>query len=73
MEHLLREAARLGYRTLKAEYIPTAKNSVVDEFYPSMGFTKVSTDSDKSEPSVVSYELQIDGAVAPISFLQPLS
>jgi FkbH-like protein len=69
--HLLREAGRLGYKTLRAEYIATAKNRLVDQFYPSVGFTKVSTDPNKNEAAVVSYELDLDGAVAPISFLQP--
>lgn len=32
-------ARRLGCRELRGQYIPTAKNGMVREFYPSLGFT----------------------------------
>ena len=33
-------ARRRGIRTLRADYIPTAKNGVVGELYPTLGFTR---------------------------------
>lgn len=36
----VREAIRQGIETLKAEYIPTAKNSMVKDIYKTMGFVE---------------------------------
>jgi FkbH-like protein len=41
LHHLATVAARQGYRRLIGEYIRTAKNNVVADFYPSQGFTPV--------------------------------
>lgn len=41
--HLAVEARRLGYKKLMAEYIPTRKNKVVADLFPSLGFNPVGT------------------------------
>ena len=71
MRHLLAEAARLGYKKVRGEYNPTGKNGVVAEFYTSLGFDKLLTDRSDDETETVLYELNIDSAAAPVSFLQP--
>lgn len=44
--HALVERARdLGYRTLRGERIPSAKNAVVADLYPSLGFSTVPASS----------------------------
>lgn len=46
------EAARdRGVRTLSADYIPTKKNTVIRELYPSLGFTPVDQDAPSNGPS----------------------
>lgn len=71
MGHLLAEAARHGYQQLRGEYVPTAKNDVVRDFYPSMGFTTILSDCSKHGPLSVLYELRMQGVGPPISFIQP--
>jgi len=71
MGHLLVEARRGGYRRLRGEYIPTAKNAVVSRFYPSLGFTELNPDSSENVRSKVLYEGRVREVAPPISFIQP--
>jgi predicted enzyme involved in methoxymalonyl-ACP biosynthesis len=46
------EAARdRGVRALSADYIPTKKNAVIRELYPSLGFSPVDKDAPSNGPS----------------------
>ena len=45
---LLRELARRGVGRVRGDYMPTAKNGMVREFYASCGFRLVETDGAKS-------------------------
>src|SRR5262249_18224723 len=38
MNIAVEEARRRGARAIRAEYIPTSKNQVINELYPSLGF-----------------------------------
>lgn len=38
---IIREAKRNGFKTIKAEYIPTPKNRMVKDIYRNMGFTEI--------------------------------
>ncbi len=38
-------ARRMGVQAFRADYIPTAKNGVVSELYPALGFTRVQEDA----------------------------
>ena len=40
MNRLMTEAERQGFKEVFAEYIPTAKNKMVHDIYPDMGFTE---------------------------------
>jgi FkbH-like protein len=40
MNIAVESARRMGARALRAEYIPTAKNGVVSQLYPALGFTR---------------------------------
>ncbi len=42
---LVKKAAESGFRTVTAEYIPTAKNAMVKDIYDRMGFTKISDEN----------------------------
>ena len=40
MNHLVKDALELGYERIIGEYIPTAKNKLVEDHYESLGFTQ---------------------------------
>ena len=40
LNKMMEKAGELGYETVKAEYIPTAKNKMVKDIYKKMGFTE---------------------------------
>ena len=42
MNHLVALAQKRGIKSISGDYIPTAKNAVVRDLYPSLGFHKVS-------------------------------
>ena len=44
MDTLVEKARALGIRTIRGYYYPTAKNHMVENFYETMGFSKVSGD-----------------------------
>lgn len=46
MNYLVEEARRMGLATITASFIPTAKNSMVKEFYSRFDFTMVATRRD---------------------------
>ena len=54
------EARRLGATRLIGHYVPTAKNGMVREHYPSLGFTLLTSD----ESGTTAWEYALDGAVA---------
>ena len=41
MNIAVEEVRRRGVRTIHAEYIPTSKNKVINELFPSLGFNRV--------------------------------
>lgn len=51
---MVEKARKAGYRRIVGEYIPTAKNKMVEQHYPSLGFKKV------EEGETTRYELLID-------------
>lgn len=46
LDVLMEKAVSAGIKTIKGHYYPTAKNSMVKNFYETMGFTKVSEDEE---------------------------
>ena len=46
MDAVVSDAAAKGVTTVVGRYYPTAKNSMVRDFYAQMGFTKVSEGED---------------------------
>ena len=44
-QKLVEKARELGYRRIRGEYIPTAKNVLVRDLYPSLGLERVTGDS----------------------------
>ena len=59
---LLRELARRGVKRVRGDYIPTAKNGIVREFYASCGFELVEADERKS-----TWSFSFDSAELPSS------
>jgi predicted enzyme involved in methoxymalonyl-ACP biosynthesis len=55
-------ALRRGARMFLADYIPTAKNGVIAELYPSLGFTRVNGTSAVHEAT--QWSLNLTGYVA---------
>lgn len=51
-----------GFCKLVGEYLPTAKNELVRQLYPKLGFTEVA-----SRPEGATYRLDIDSLVEPIA------
>ena len=48
MNIVVEEVAVVALQTIYADYIPTTKNKVINELYPSLGFTRVmDADADK--------------------------
>src|SRR6202051_3723685 len=45
MNEIAEHALRLGLARVKGEYIPTAKNGMVRDFYGQLGFTRIAEDS----------------------------
>lgn len=62
---VMERARAKGLRTLVGEYRPTAKNGIVSELYPRLGFKEVSR-----SPDAVSYELSLDTEVANLDFIR---
>ena len=58
IKRVLWELQNRGITEVKAEYIPTAKNTQVKDFYEKCGFTCVTEDADGSK----SYELNLNNA-----------
>jgi FkbH-like protein len=57
-------ARALGARRLLAEYIPTAKNALVRELYPRLGFAEIGRSD-----ATVRYALSLDAAPAGVDFI----
>jgi predicted enzyme involved in methoxymalonyl-ACP biosynthesis len=55
MNHLVEMAARNGYRSITAEYRPSAKNSMVANFYAEFGFEK----TDEKDAGVTQWRLDV--------------
>lgn len=51
---MVEQAKTAGYKKIIGEYLPTKKNKIVEEHYPSLGFQKIGGNSTQ-------YELPIDG------------
>ncbi|MBV8059944.1 MAG: HAD family hydrolase [Alphaproteobacteria bacterium] len=47
MSHLFSECAQRGLKGIRGEYIPSAKNAMVKDFYKQFGFTLVASDGGK--------------------------
>jgi FkbH-like protein len=45
VDRICRDASKAGYVSISAEYIPTAKNNLVTDFWGKMGFEKENTDA----------------------------
>jgi FkbH-like protein len=56
MNHVVTQAARFGVTRLIGEYIPTAKNAMVRDFFQQFGFTRVSASGNQWMIDVVAYE-----------------
>lgn len=65
VRHLVREARRLRYGTVRAEYIASTKNSQVSGFWSSMGFRKVG-----SSEGAEAFELSLAHVPAMPSFVE---
>jgi predicted enzyme involved in methoxymalonyl-ACP biosynthesis len=58
MNHVVAEARQLGLTSVIGEYIPTAKNGMVRDFFQQFGFTRLSTPGDKWMLNVSEYQRQ---------------
>jgi predicted enzyme involved in methoxymalonyl-ACP biosynthesis len=56
MNHVVKKAQASGHKRLIGEFIPTAKNQLVAEFYDKLGFVRVA-ESDGAR----TYHLDLDG------------
>jgi FkbH-like protein len=56
MNHVVAHAARLGLTTIAGEYIPTAKNGMVKEFFQQFGFSRNSPESNQWTLRVAEYK-----------------
>ena len=63
---ILTEARRHSYRVLTGEYIPTAKNMLVNDLYDRLGFTRAGID----DRGTVSYVLDVTSAALAETFVQ---
>jgi len=68
MDTLASKALEKGIKTLKGHYYPTAKNSMVKGFYETMGFEKVSEDSEGNTEWTFSLENGYNKRCAHIEF-----
>lgn len=59
LKHILDHAKRRGISKLHGIFIPTDRNMLVAEHYPSLGFTQVAVEENRSKI----YELEVDAAV----------
>ena len=67
LNHVVRVARERGLKLLVGEYIPTPKNGLVRDHYPTLGFTH----ADASTQEVSRWELRIDGSRNPlVHFIQ---
>ncbi|NPV81332.1 MAG: HAD-IIIC family phosphatase [Firmicutes bacterium] len=64
--YLAMEARRLGFDRLMAEYIPTRKNGVVADLYPSLGFVQVAPCVNAEQVAAAAAdEIGADAAIIP--------
>jgi FkbH-like protein len=61
LAHLSREALRLGCHALRGIYVPTAKNSIVTNFYERHGFRQLASENDGTTTWV--YDLRAQGPI----------
>jgi FkbH-like protein len=57
LNHIVKHAADMGYKRLLGEFIPTAKNQLVADFYDRMGFTR----HPESANGATQYSLDVAG------------
>jgi FkbH-like protein len=67
MNAVVQHALALGYKRIVGEYIPTAKNPQVAEFYPNAGFKVASTSEDGSRK----FELNVSHFQACTTYVLP--
>jgi FkbH-like protein len=58
MNHVMALAAQLGARRVLGEYVPTAKNALVRDFFPQFGFARVPTTANLWMLDVAAYEVR---------------
>jgi FkbH-like protein len=63
---LMRRASDAGYLRLTGSYVRSAKNALVAELYPKLGFTEIGRDG-----STVRYAVELSKAEAPETFVLP--
>jgi predicted enzyme involved in methoxymalonyl-ACP biosynthesis len=63
---MLQRCRALGYQRILGEYIPTKKNTLVATFYSTLGFRQ----TDAGDGPSVFYELVMDGATPPETFIR---
>jgi FkbH-like protein len=66
---LVEQARRRGVRTIVGHYVPTPKNAMVSDLYPSLGFTRCQPDTRATggEGDVSVFRLEVSQAAAPRS------
>ena len=69
VDHLMEEARRHGYGTVRGEYLRTARNGLVHGFWQSMGFSR-KTGAERSSDNDESFELDLAHALHPLSFVR---
>ena len=62
---ILERARELGYRRIVGEYIPTAKNGLVEGLYETLGFRLVESSGGRS----LCFEFEVDEGEDPITFV----
>jgi FkbH-like protein len=69
VQHLIGEARRRGFAVIHGEFVPTAKNALVRDFWQTMGFGRVAS-SDATGDATEIFELRVADALAPDSFVR---
>ena len=65
--HVLERCRALGYKRLIGEYIPTKKNALVAQLYPSLGFAQI--ENDQEQGSSIRFALDVEGKELPAVFI----
>jgi FkbH-like protein len=68
---VLERCRALGYKRLIGEYIPTKKNALVAQLYPSLAFQRV--ENDREDGTSFLFTFDVEGTEPPVAFINDVS